>query len=485
MKKAIIIGAGLGGIAAAIRLKNKGVEEVEVFESNNYPGGKLTEIKGNGYRFDAGPSLFTMPEKVNELIQLGNTENVPFEYEQLKETCRYRFSDGTVVNGYADIVKLAKEVEQKIGTPSNALISYLNKSRFKFDATEHLFIDKSLHKTKTYLNFKTLKSIFKIPFLDTSKSLNSVNESFFKEEKTVQIFNRYATYNGSNPYVAPGVLSLIPHLEMGLGAYFPKGGMASIVNSLYKKAVRMGVNFKFNSPISDIKKDEKIKGVVANGELYPCDILVSNIDIVPFYKHLLKEKTFVKKIEQQERSSSGIIFYWGIKKEFRELILHNIFFAKDYKKEFESIFLKKEVYNDPTIYVNITSKHNKQDAPEGCENWFVMVNTPSNSGQDWNAIVTETRKNIISKLTCEMGVNVEELITFEEVLDPVKIEQKTNSFQGALYGSSSNSKMAAFFRHPNYSKNYDNLYFCGGSVHPGGGIPLVLSSAKIVEGLVK
>ncbi|MDG2444252.1 MAG: phytoene desaturase, partial [Flavobacteriaceae bacterium] len=205
---------------------------------------------------------------------------------------------------------------------------------------------------------------------------------------------------------------------------------------------------------------------------------------VPTYRTLLKDQKSPEKTLRQPRSSSALIFYWGIRKEFPSLDLHNIFFSEDYNQEFKYIFKKQQVYNDPTVYVNITSKENKSDAPKGCENWFVMVNVPSNTGQDWDSIISNVRSNILEKLSISLAVNLEDLIEFETVLDPRLIESNTNSYQGALYGASSNNKFAAFLRHPNFSQQISNLYFCGGSVHPGGGIPLCLLSGKIVSDLI-
>jgi len=188
--------------------------------------------------------------------------------------------------------------------------------------------------------------------------------------------------------------------------------------------------------------------------------------------------TIPKQVNKQEPSSSALIFYLGIKKEFPLLDLHNIFFTEDYQKEFDCIFKDKTVYDDPTIYIHISSKIVKEDAPSGKESWFVMVNVPSNEGQDWETLRKQTRKNIIQKLNRMLAINLDELIEVEEYLDPIRIEERTSSFAGALYGASSNDRMAAFFRHPNFSK-IKGLYFVGGSVHPGGGIPLCLLSAKI------
>ena len=164
--------------------------------------------------------------------------------------------------------------------------------------------------------------------------------------------------------------------------------------------------------------------------------------------------------------------------------LHNIFFSENYREEFDTIFSKKIIYADPTIYVNITSKHTATDAPAGCENWFTFINVPNNSGQDWNKLVNEAREKMIEKLNRILKTDIRPLIECEIILDPRVVEARTSSAFGAIYGNASNNKFAAFMRHPNFSKEIKGLYFCGGSVHPGPSIPLCLLSAKITTGLV-
>ena len=316
--------------------------------------------------------------------------------------------------------------------------------------------------------------------------MNGLNKKQFKNEKTVQLFNRYATYNGSNPYQAPGMLTLIPHLEHNEGVFYPEGGMIRITNALYQLALKKGVQFTFNSPVQSIIKDEKkVVGVLVNNQNEYANIVVSNMDVYFTYKHLLNQPLIATKILKQERSSSALIFYWGINKNFTELELHNIFFTENYKAEFDALFNTKKIYLDPTVYINITSKCELgKQAPEGKENWFVMVNAPANVGQDWGKYRAEYRAAIIQKLNKILKTDVEQFIEVEEVLDPVSIESKTSSYMGSLYGTSSNSKLAAFFRHPNFSKKLKGLYFVGGSVHPGGGIPLCMHSAKIMSEIV-
>lgn len=483
-KKALIIGAGIGGIAIAIRLALKGYQ-VDVFEANSYPGGKLTSFEQQGYRFDAGPSLFTMPQYVDELFTLaGKNPSDYFRYQKLDCVCRYFYEDGTQLTAYADENKLADEFAEKIGESAKVMHRFFRYSRLIYKITNHVFLEQSLHRLKTYLSFKTLNSVLRLLQIDSLRSMFRANERFFKDQRTVQFFNRYATYNGSDPYQAPATLNVIPHLEQCYGAWFPAGGMQAITISLVQLAEHVGVKFNYNARVDEIVlTGKKASGIIVNDQKIDGDIVVSNMDVWFTYHQLLSKYPAIRpgKILQQERSSSALIFYWGIKKQFKQLDLHNIFFSADYKAEFDHIWQKKTISNDPTVYLNISSKHKPDDAPDGHENWFVMINVPANSGQDWDRLIEIARKDILIKLSRILGEDIASLIASESILDPRSIQSKTSSYQGALYGSSSNSRFAAFLRHANRSSKIDNLYFCGGSVHPGGGIPLALLSAKIVS----
>jgi phytoene desaturase len=355
----------------------------------------------------------------------------------------------------------------------------------KYELTESLFLKKSLHKLSTYLSKDTVRAVVRAHRLGLMNTLHDENTRAFSDERMVQLMNRYATYNGSSPYRTPGIMSMIPHLEQHYGTFFPKGGMISITNALYDRAQELGVQFHFNQGVEEILvSDDKAMGIRMGDRTVQCDVVLSNMDVMPTYRKLLPREKAPERILKQERSSSALIFYWGIKKEFPELDLHNIFFASDYKKEFEVLFEGKDVAEDVTVYIHISSKDEKADAPAGCENWFVMVNVPGNKGQDWDALVPQIRSRVISKLNRLLKTDIETLIEAEHVLDPRGIEARTQSYQGSLYGAASNNRFAAFLRHPNFSSRIKNLYFCGGSVHPGGGIPLCVMSGKIASEII-
>ena len=490
-KKAIIIGAGVGGMAAAIRLKLLGYN-VHVFEKNNYPGGKLTHFETNGFRFDAGPSLFTSPQLIEELFTLAKEPIAPyFTYEKLKVACNYFYEDGVNIKAYTNKVAFALELEEKTGEPKENLYRYLNSALAAYNNIANIFLRYSLHTIQTLFKAPIFQAITNLKTAYLFKSLNAYNESSFKSPKLVQLFNRFATYNGSNPYKAPAMLSLIAHLEHNEGAFYPKGGMISITNALYHLALKLGVKFSFGKSVQSILTNnnsnaDNVTGVMVENEKHDAAIVVSNMDVYFTYRNLLNDFTKAAVVKKQERSSSALIFYWGMNKTFPILDLHNIFFSENYKAEFDAIFNTGLPFEDPTVYINITNKLEPgMHAPIGKENWFVMINVPANNGQNWNTLEDFYRRAIINKLNKILGEDIESSIEFSEVLTPVSIESRTASHMGSLYGTSSNNKMAAFMRHPNYSKSTNGLYFVGGSVHPGGGIPLCLSGAAIVSNLIK
>lgn len=471
-------------MAAAIRLASRG-HTVTVFEADALPGGKLSEIAVGGYRFDAGPSLLTMPQYIEELFRLAGVDIAPyFQYEQLPVVCKYFWEDGEQLTAWADPARFMLEIEQKLHVPGNVLKKALFDSKRKYFATNRIFLEKSLHRLDNWLSTEMIKTFVQLPILDLFRTMNRVNERLFRHPKLVQVFNRYATYAGSNPYKAPGLLTLIPHFEYEFGAWLPKGGMISITRALFELAVIKGVEFRLNTPVDEILvEDERAVGLRVGEKPYYFDRVVSNVDVFFTYKKLLPGQKEPKRILKQEKSTSALIFLWGIRRTFPELDVHNVFFSDFSHAEFE--FLDEgTIFLDPTVYVSLTSRYCPEDAPEGCENWFTMINAPVNSGQDWDELIVKARVNILGKLNRILGVDLEPLIECEVVLDPRSIEQRTSSHLGALYGGSSNDLRGIFLRHPNFSKRISGLYFCGGSVHPGGGIPRALLSAKIVDALV-
>lgn len=479
-----IIGSGLGGLSAAIRLAHAGYD-VTIYEKNPTPGGKARSLVQNGFRFDTGPSLITMPFVINELF--GSVGEDPAEWltlNKLTNLCRYFYPDGTILNAFSDKEKFAAEIKANTNENPEALSKYLAYCKTIYDLTAEIFLFKDLYSAKTYTNLKALKTLFKLPKIDSFRTMNEANCSFFKDEKLIQLFNRYATYNGSDPYKCPATLNIISHVEYTIGGYYASGGMYSLTDAIYRLAFKKGVKFCFSSPVERIVTDGKnVKGIFTGGKEIVSDAVISNADVYSTYGKLLSDtkSSAAKKYNRLEPSSSALVFYWGINITSPGLDAHNILFSGDYKKEFSELFDEKIYPTEPTIYIYISSKFSPLDAPAGKENWFVMINAPNCGNSNAKAQMSndDIKETILNKIKTLTGYDIKDKIETESIMTPEDIEEQTGSYKGSIYGISSNSRNAAFLRQPNMSKHYKGLYFTGGSAHPGGGIPLVILSGKI------
>lgn len=479
MDKVAVVGAGIGGLAAAIRLARAGAD-VTVFEANSSAGGKINNLQLGEFRFDMGPSVFTAPQYIQELYELCDEDFSAFSYKKLDVPFHYFFEDGTKMKMYSDREKLLKEFETVLGEKPKKLDKYLTKAEKNYNYITPLFIETSLQTVNEWMNIKLVKALTRLPHYKLNATMDEENKKTFSNPKTQQIFNRFATYNGSDPYKAPAMLNMIAHLELTDGVFFPKNGMVQITQELYKLALKQGVVFHFNEKVDEIYTiDEKVKGLRTKKNIYDFDAVFSNMDVGFTYEKLLPASPKPEKILTQEKSSSAMVFYWGVNAQFEELAVHNMFFSDDYPAEFQSIFDSKTLPEAPSIYVHITSKEKPEDAPQSKENWFVMINVPINTGQDWEEYREKARSYILKKLSKSLQVDLTKKIEEEFVMDPVYIERTYFGKAGSIYGNASNNKFAAFYRHPNASKTIKGLYFVGVTVHPGGGIPLALNSAKI------
>lgn len=462
-------------------------------EQQSIPGGKAGSEAYGEYRFDTGPSLLTMPYVFDEIFQeAGRKREEYLTFRKLDPICNYFWKDGTRLAAPGDADHLPDAIETATGEPAVHVRSYLEHAERVHNAAARLFLRHSLHDRTTYRSREFRQSLRQVGRIDAFRTLDSRHRTMFDDPRVVQLFNRYATYNGSSPYRTPATMSIIPFVEYTHGGYAVEGGIHAISRQLLRLAQELGVEVLFSCPVERINwtgagRRRRVTGVaLGDGTELTADIVVSNVDVSETYPKLLGDTSArqLRRYRGFEPSSSGLVFYWGMNRRFDDLSVNNIFFSDDYPAEFADLFDSKRCPADPTIYVNITSKVTPSDAPASGENWFVLINAPYTNGQDWDAETRRSRAVILRRIGSALDCDLESHIAVERVMTPADIEVRTGSHRGALYGISSNSATAAFARHRNRSKEYRGLYFCGGSAHPGGGMPLVLLSGKIVADLV-
>jgi len=480
-----VIGGGLAGLSGAIHLARAGWD-VDLFEQTGRLGGKMNETRQQGFRFDTGPSLLTMPFVIDELFATAG-----FQREELltlapiQPMCRYFFADGSRLDADSDATKMEQAVAQLSPADRGQFDRFMAYSRTIYEATAEVFLFTPIHEWKKLLHKRHLPTLLKLPSIDAWRTVHDGVKRFFQDERLVQLFDRYATYNGSNPYQAPATLNIIPYVEYGLGGFYIKGGMYRLVEALEQVARALGVRIHLGRPVEEIvTQQRRVTGVRVNGELVRTDRVLCNADVGTAFNHLLpglaRER---RKLSRLEPSLSGMVFLWGVQQRHPQLVHHNIFFSTDYRGEFEQIFRQQRPPEDPTIYVAITSRFDAGDAPAGAENWFVLVNMPYLCPDVAEPNVDSVRRSVLEKLQ-RNGLDLAGRISCETVITPRDLLQRYGGNRGSIYGLSSNSRSMAFRRPANRSRAVRGLYFAGGACHPGGGIPLVLLSGKMAADLI-
>lgn len=480
----VIIGGGISGMATALRRHKKG-DKVLLIEKSEQLGGKLGVHKWEDYFWDKGPSLFTLPNLITELFTLYNKNPQDyFEYSEMEENCRYFFESLPPFTFYKDKQKRREELEKVFSIEEIVQVEdYLANTEKIYNEIGELFIDEPKLGFKDMFKLKVVKQYPKLMSQQMLHSLNDYNQKQFQNPHLIQLFNRFGTYNGSNPYQMSGLYSMIPHLELNLGTFFPKGGMRAIIDSLEKLMQEEGIEYALK--IEKIEVSDRENGVIVKIEdqIIEAKRLVSAIDHMTFYDHIYQDDRAKNKYKDQVKSTSAVVFYWAVNHKFDEIGLHNMLFSSDYRHEFEQIFDNRKIPKSPSIYIHNSSVVEPNQAPENGQNWFVMINTPAGI-EPSNDQINELRKFVLSRVQELVGIDIKDHIIHEKTWTMKGIENDTGSLDGALYGAAFNTKTASFKRHGNQSKKNKNIYFTGGSVHPGGGIPLVLKSAKIVDQLI-
>lgn len=487
MKSVIVIGAGLGGLAAAIRLAARGCR-VKIFERNATLGGKVNIHRARGYSFDTGASLLTMRHVVDDLFtSAGRATEDYLTLERLEIICRYVWADGVTFDAFADPLRAEAEVERIAPEDAANFRRFLKDARRKYEVAERTFLAHSLNDLPKLLRPRYARDL---AVLSSWRTLSAHVESYFRSPRLRQLFNRFATYNGSSPYATPATFALIPYVEFELGAWYVRGGMYELPRAFGRLAEELNVKIHTNAHVEQIVVEGgRACGVMlSNGTIHEASAVIANSDAVETYRELIDPRArriyTDRKLAQLEPSCSGFVLLLGAKRRYDVLSHHNIFFSNDYRAEFRSIFNDLRPAAEPTVYVCAASRTDPSQSPEGCENLFVLVNAPATGRTDWKTESAAYQDLIIKKLETFGLEGLSEAVDYEHTITPEDFADIYRAHRGAIYGTASNSIMSAFLRPPNRARDISGLYFAGGTTHPGGGIPLVLLSGKMAAELV-
>ena len=486
-RRVAVIGGGLGALSGAIRLAQLGFS-VELFEKNPKIGGKVNEVILQGYRFDTGASLLTMPSVIDELFDVAGFKRSDYlDFVPIDPICRYFFSDGSVMDTSADKAKMKAAIAELSPNDVKGYQRFLKYAERIHDLTAEIFMRTPIHEFRKLMRPRHFRTLFRLHHIDPFRTVHESVSRFFSDPRLVQLFDRYATYNGSDPFQAPATLNIIPYIEYGLGGYYIRGGIYRLVDALEAVAREQGVQISTSAEVERIchAGNRRVTGVQVNGERVAADYVLCGADAVVAYQELIDGyQQQREKVNQLEPSLSGMVFLWGVKGKHHKLAHHNIIFSSDYRTEFRQIFRDQRAPDEPTIYIAITSKTDAADAPADGENWFVLLNMPSLApGQIWEQEKGRMRHIVLDRLK-QLDFDIVDRIVVERIYTPADFSELYASNRGSIYGVSSNSKTTAFKRLPNRSRLLKGLYFAGGSVLPGGGVPLVMLSGKMAAMLI-
>lgn len=478
----VVIGAGIGGLATATLLARHG-HNVTLLEQSDQVGGKMGRAAFDGCTFDTGPSLITMPFVLDAWFRHAGTDLASeVELLPIDPACHYRWNDGSRLDIPFDEAGIPDAIARLCAPDAQAMRRYLDHAATVYNATKDVFIFSAFAGLREFLSPANARLLPYLPKLRFTQSLHDFHASMFSDRRIIQLMDRFATYNGSSPYRAPATLAVIPHVEFRFGAWYPRGGIYAIAEAFARVAKRNGVVIRLGEGAASIDHDgRRVRGVVtASGERLAAQTVVSNVDVHVTRSALLGEQVR----PPRDPSTSGFVMLLSVAKADHGLRHHNVLFSDDYRREFDDIVVRRVPADDMTIYIARSCHTDGSQALGDRENWFVLVNAPAtgSSSGSWHAIREAYAEKVLARLR---RFGVDPAVRAMEVRTPDDMVRMWSADRGSLYGASSNSMFSAFLRPRRRSGRFPNLWYVGGSAHPGGGIPLVTTSGMLAaEGIL-
>jgi phytoene desaturase len=486
MSHALVVGAGLGGIAAALRMRAK-VYAVTLVDKQYKLVGRARTFEQDGYLFDAGPTVVTAPFLFDELFELfGKKREDYIQFVPVEPWYRFEYPDGDYFNYGGTVEDTLAEIERIAPEDKNGYLNLLKASQAIFDVGFTELADKPFHEFTAMLA--------QVPHLVRLKSHKSVWQlicSHLKSDKLRQAFSIQPLLVGGNPFDTTCIYNLIHFLEREWGIHFAMGGTGAIVKGLETLMLEEGIKIELNQDITDFEyRDKKVTAAYARkGKRIPCDMLVSNMDpsylyskVIPKYKQSLSARI---KTKTAKHSMGLFVLYFGTDKTYSNVAHHTIWLGKRYRELLNDIFDKKILADDFSLYVHRPTATDKSFAPDGCESFYVLAPVPNlQGGQDWDEIGEAYADKILEALDKSMLPGVKAHTTVKFHMTPKEFASDYHSVHGAGFSIAPSLTQSAWFRYHNKAEGLDNVILTGAGTHPGAGMPGVLCSAKVIEHLV-
>jgi phytoene desaturase len=492
--RVVVVGAGLGGLAAAARLAAAG-HAVTVVEQAEQVGGKLGWYARDGHGFDTGPSLLTLPQVFEDLFTAtGAPLDQVLDLRRLDPAVSYRFADGTTTAVPGRLDDVPGRLDDDLGAGAGAQWSaLLTRAEAMWRATEQPFLRSPLAGAATLARLALRASDLRT--IAPGRTLRGLGRQYLDDPRLRMLLDRYATYSGSDPRRAPAALLTVPWVEQAFGSWYVRGGLRRLPEAVADRAAERGAVVRCGTAVTEVLvASGRAAGVrLADGAVLPADVVVCNADAAALYGRLLPRRAPVRRARAALRrvtpSSSGLVLLLALRGRTPDLAHHTVLFPADYDAEFDALFGRRgprRPVADPTVYVSAPDDPATRP-DEHSESWFVLVNAPRHEpdgGVDWTAPgLADTQADRVLAVLAERGLDVRDRVRWRVVRTPADLERETGSPGGSIYGSSSNGARAAFLR-PSNAAPLPGLFLVGGSAHPGGGLPLVTLSAEIVAGLI-